>query len=444
MIATEFQDQVTGIFMNFGATGYLYLVLDFPTPLDAGALALATRRLLDAEPVLGCRFDDSEETPVWRRRADLDTNSGFALIETGDIEGETTKFVATVFDPRTGDNMAVRLLRRTGDGAIGDGAGGDRLILCVSHTVADGGAAVMVLERLATLYSGIVADPAFQLPPNPAPRDSFGWLANFSLRDKMKVVRRDLGELPRLMRRQQGFLRSRAQFAATPRVRPILARMVVPAERLATIDAAAKAHGLSRNDMLLGGFARAFVAFCHGDPGRPLQIIMPVNLRRYAETESRPAICNLGGISNIFIEPNLGKAFGDTVQRVDRDMERQRKSFMGAANPYTAKMLASLSYARKRRTLDRMMEAGMKKPVPPTFTNVGRIQERRIRFAGTAPTGVTLYGTPLPLPIVVVAVVEYAGSLILTMPYYQDDYPPGAVEHFLADIVNSIETNRDE
>ena len=68
------------------------------------------------------------------------------------------------------------------------------------------------------------------------------------------------------------------------------------------------------------------------------------------------------------------------------------------------------------------------------------MRERRLRFAGATPDHVTLYGTPLPLPIVVVAAMEYGRAMTLTMSYYQDDYPAGAVEGFLADIAGCIET----
>ena len=431
-IPAEFQDQVTRIFATFGATGCLYLVLDFAEALDPHVLALTTRRLLDAEPVLGCRFDDSGAVPVWRPRDDLDADSGFAMLNNvADVEAETAKFSGATADAVLDRNVAVRLLRH---------AGGDRLIMGVSHVVADGGAMVMAMERFAALYTGIAANPDFQMPANTAGRGSFAWLANFSLKDKLKVVWRDLGDMRRLARRHEGFQRPRAAFDAAARTHPALASVSISAERLDEIDAAARAVGMSRNDLLLAGFARAFMAFCKGNATRPLQIVVPVNLRRYAEVETRAAICNLGGIANVFIEPDLGRTFRDTLDRVGREMARHRDSFMGAANPYTARPFAALAFARKRRILDRMMQKGLDKPAPPTFTNVGHMRERRLRFAGATPDHVTLYGTPLPLPIVVVAAMEYGRAMTLTMSYYQDDYPAGAVEGFLADIAGCIET----
>ena len=204
--------------------------------------------------------------------------------------------------------------------------------------------------------------------------------------------------------------------------------------------AAAKARGVSRNDLLMAGFARAFVTFCRGDPRRPLRIVMPVDLRRYAEVESRPAICNLAGVANVFIEPDLGGQFGDTLNRVTREMARHRRSFIGALNPLMVRRLSAMAYARKRRTLDRLFEQAFNKPVPPTFSNVGKIQPRRMRFAGSSPTDVALYLTPLSLPVVLVSATEYRGVMTVTMSYYLDDHPAAEVERFLAGIADGIET----
>lgn len=430
-ITMECEDQIIGILLDFGAIGFLHLVLDFDVFLDAAVLRQATRRLLDAEPVLGCRFEGNGPVPVWRRRTDLEERPGFATInEVIDLEGETAKLVNTV-DRLYCPNTRVWLLRHSG---------GDRLILSVSHAVADGIALTVALERLAELYSGLVVNPNFRLLANPASRDSFAWLTKLSFPDRIKVVVRDVTEIPRMLRRPQGFLRNRAEFDAAPRARPALAKLSVPPERLAVIDAAAKARGLSRNDMLMAGFARAFVAFCDGEAHRPLQIEIPVNLRRYTEIEHRPAICNLSRIAHIFIEPNLGARFHDTLNRIACEMLRQRKAFMGVPNPYTTKLFASLSFARKFRFMDRFLNNWMHRPVPPTFTNIKRIHESRVRFAGTSPGAVTFYVASSRKPIVIVAASEYGRSMTLTMSYDLDDYRAESVNRFLADMVDCIDT----
>jgi NRPS condensation-like uncharacterized protein len=430
VLPTEFQDQVPQIFASERATGRLYVVVDVAARLDAGRLRLATRRLLDAEPVLGCRFDDSGAVPVWRRRADLDADPGFVLQDAvTDIDRETVRIVAAEFDAVRSRTVTVDLLRH---------GAGDRLILGVSHVVADGGAVLLVLERFAALYTGLAGDPAFRLPANTAPRDSFRWLADFTLRDRLTLLWRDLREAPRMARRQQGFQRPYAAFAAAPRRRPALAKVTIPAGRLARIDAAAKAQGLSRNDMLLAGFARAFIDFCGGDPRRPLQIVMPIDMRRYAAVESRPAICNLGGIANVFITPDLGDGFADTLGRVAREMARHRAAFMGAPNPFVARLFAGMTFARKRRAIARLMRKGMDKPAPPTFTNLGQIRERRLRFGDESPDGITLYGMPLAAPLVVVAATEYRRVMTLTMSYDLDDHSAADVARFLAAIADGI------
>ena len=65
-LPAEFQDQAVRILAGLRAAGDVQTVLVFRGSLDRDRLARAVRLMLDAEPVLGCRFD--EEEPAWVRQ----------------------------------------------------------------------------------------------------------------------------------------------------------------------------------------------------------------------------------------------------------------------------------------------------------------------------------------------------------------------------------------
>ena len=71
-LPASFQDQMVQIIAEFGASGYVRMVLRFPDRLAEAVLSRAVRRLYDAEPVLACTFDARARPPRWRRRDDLD------------------------------------------------------------------------------------------------------------------------------------------------------------------------------------------------------------------------------------------------------------------------------------------------------------------------------------------------------------------------------------
>ena len=428
-LPAEFQDQMVRIFSEKGTSGNVTLSLDFDGRLDADVVRQATRVLIDGEPVLGCRMDMTGREPVWRRRADLVEVPDFRMVEAGDVEAETGAVASRPFDVDVTPNLSVVLLR---------GPQADRLLLQVNHIVADGGAAFEVAFRFAQVYSGLAQDPAFTLAPNPADRDSFAWLKPFGWRDRLRIIRRDLGDIRRMSRRHGGFRISDPQELARPGEGPNHVIVEVDKARLAEVDALAAARGATRNDLLLAGFARAYATLTGAGSDESLQLAVPNNLRRYAEVDARPAICNLGGVANIFVEPGVGATFADTADRLDREMERQRAGFMGAGNPLTMRLFAGMSYARKVAAIETMLRKGVGRAAPPAFTNVGRLAERRLRFAGTAPQGVRLYAFPIRKPLIVVAVIEYRGVLVLSACHYTSDIPSADMEQLLRGTIAEI------
>ena len=72
VLHTDLHDQLVRICTELGCAGPFIMVLPFAVPLDEARLGRAARLMLDAEPILGCRFEPDPVRPVWRRRDDLD------------------------------------------------------------------------------------------------------------------------------------------------------------------------------------------------------------------------------------------------------------------------------------------------------------------------------------------------------------------------------------
>ena len=425
----EFQDAVTQIFADRGTTGNLTFVLDFEVSLNVDILRRAVRLLLDAEPILGCFLDRSAKEPVWRRRDDLDVDPGFLVVK-GDVpENATDPVLTEQWRIETARNLETVLRQRPP---------GDRLYLKVSHVIADGTGMVDVAARLAQIYSGLLKDPDFRLPPNTAPRDSFAWLKEFKLRQKLRIITRDLGEIRHLTAKRAGLSLCDPQQLQRPTRDSRQVSLVVGPERLEEIDALARDRGSTRNDMLLAGFARSYARFADADQSCLLQIAIPNNLRRFAEVQSRPAINNLAGVANLFVRPNLGSDFGETLDRVSSDMQRLRGAFMGAGNPMFMWMLNIMSFDRKGRAIDSMLGKAVGKAVPPVLTSIGRVRERRLKFGDVTPGAIQLAPFPLRSPLVVVANLEYRGSLIFSSGFAGEDYTEDSMNRLLSDITDEI------
>ncbi|MEN6478369.1 MAG: hypothetical protein ABFD20_01875, partial [Anaerolineales bacterium] len=158
----------------------------------------------------------------------------------------------------------------------------------------------------------------------------------------------------------------------------ILVARELPAGRLETVRAYAKAHGVTVNDVFLAAHYRAVYRLAQPPAGTPLTLMTHVNHRRRLPDRQAGAIANLAQPALVNIGTELGATFDDTVALVHAAMERvKQEPPMLAMLVLGAKMRSPLF----RRRLQRKMAA---RPRPrrgagaPPFNNIGQIDPTRL------------------------------------------------------------------
>ena len=426
----EFQDEIVAITTQLRISGPVILVMRFSSRLDPERLARAARLLIDAEPILGCRFTMTAAGPVWRRRDDADAVAWFEHAVAAD-HAAAVRAVLGAEEPMDGRNLVIRLF------SLPDG---DTLAVTVSHVVADGTAGYECAYRLAALYTALRDDPAHRPEPNPASRDSFEWLAGFTFRHKARTLWRDLAELRHVGRRSMGvtFAHGLDAWMTLPRSTPCFVERRIEPHELDAIDRLAAAHGCGRMDVLVAGLARAFTDFADGRPGQAFRVILPSNLRRFTPGARRPSIRNMAGVATMTFDPARAAGFARTLQAAAREAARIKHGLSGAMNPVAVALLRGMSFARKQRMLEGVVRRSLHQPAPPTFTNVGRLHEGRVRFDGPGPDSVMLVGGAYPMPLLVLGGVEYRRSLNLAIAFQEAGMPKARMQAFIDDVVKQI------
>ncbi len=410
-LPAEFQDEVVQIISELGLSGYIRLLIDYPVRLDEARLSIALRRLLDAEPVLGCRFVLEQGKPVWQRRDDLDQIANCPVAVGEDVDGITAPLLAERFVPYNSPNLSAVLIRSSSQP-------GDRLLLRVSHGVADGTAALDVAIALADLYTRLGGDPEYRPAPNDASRDSFLWMKNFKLRDRLELLLHDLKYLPAAFGPRRGLVADAETFLAhIETLEPAYQTLRFDAHRLAELDRYAHEHQATLNDIFLAAFFRAFDAFCPYPAEARLELVMPTNLRRYAPLQRRPAIRNLAGTTYIRLAAGLGATFTDTLAKIRRETLRHKQRLLGTEGQLATLWLARASFASKQKLIHRQILRDLKRPAPPVLTNLGHVQAHKLSCDGTAPTGLAIYGEASPAPVFLSALVRMDDSLSFTVSY---------------------------
>ncbi|WP_159997445.1 hypothetical protein [Roseomonas sp. 18066] len=409
-------------------SGLIHLFLGWPAaapPPDAARLARAARLLVDAEPVLACRLlPEGRDGLRWHRHPDIDAIPWFEAIEASDRDAAIRQVIGAE-EPAEGRNLILRLAR------LGDG--GWLLALSVNHVVADGAAVYDCAYRLAALHDALAADPAHHPAPNLSSRDSYEWMANFSGRHWLRVLRRDLGELRQAGTRTLGLSgpADLAGWLAAPRDAPAYAAVTIEPARLAALDRQAVALGASRLELLVAALARSFHAMLDAQGPAAFRVILPGNLRRYAGASRQPAIRNMSGMAAMTFTVDPATPFATTLAAARAEGARLKRGLAGATNPLAVGVMRRLGRRRLDAMLQGVVARGLARPSPPTFTNVGRLAEPRLRFGGVLPQDAMLLTMAFPRPLLLITGTEFRRALTLAIGFQAEGWSSARMQPLL-------------
>jgi NRPS condensation-like uncharacterized protein len=422
----DLQAQIIRLTSEVGCAGPVLLVMTFEDRLDPTRLARAARLLLDAEPMLGCRFVTGPGRPHWRRRDDLDTSAWCFVRETDDPDAVLRELMTPVPE-HVERTFRLHLLRRPD---------GDTLVMWITHMLADAYAARECAGLLGEIYTRLREEPGYRPETNPAAPMPDSWMRTISLRDKLRILRRDIADAREGRGMIHSFDRDFATFARTPPTGADFVKVRIGPNVLTAIDRAARQRGNTRNELLTASFLRAFADFSPRGPTAKAQVALTVDLRRFAPRVPQLRTYSMVGMTRVTVRYELGDPFDATLAQVKAVLDRQKKALMGAANPLLVGLFNRLPPRRVQAMIRGMARKTIDRPMAPNFSNAGRAEPDALRFDGTAPRDCGLVVFPAGLPLFMVTAMEYAGTLTLTCCFQPTDLAPDAVRGFLERVVN--------
>ena len=324
----DLQAQIIRLTSEIGCAGPVLFVMTFEGRLDPTRLTRAARLLLDAEPMLGCRFVTGPGRPYWRRRDDLDTDTWCLVRETDDPDAVLRELMTPVPEhiERT---FRLHLLRRPD---------GDTLVMWVTHMLADAYAARQCAGLLGEIYSRLREEPGYRPETNPATPMPDSWMRTISFGDALGILRRDVADAREGRGMVHSFDRDFATFARTPPTGADFVKVRIGPNALAAIDRAARQGGNTRNELLTASFLRAFSDFASRGPTAKAQVALTVDLRRFAPRVPQLRTYSMVGMTRVTVRYAAGDPFDTTLKQVKAVLDRQKKALMGAANPLMVRM----------------------------------------------------------------------------------------------------------
>ena len=392
--------------------------------LDADRLARAVRLSFDAEPVVGCAFRTDERRAYWERLPHFDGTTISVHENVADPDEMMRSFQAVPLEDE-GPQAGVALFRAAERDVLG---------VKISHVVGDGRAAKQYAYLLASIYSRLGVDAEFAPVPNlrtrPSGRDVWANLTASQRREARKAKSWTSPTWPAPESTSAG--------------KGLTYRwLTLPPEQFALLKAYGADRGCTVNDMMLTAVLRACISRLNPPVGVPLSLMYTADLRRYLPDAAGLPVCNLSISGSLDIERVNDESFEDTLRRVHQRMQRWAEMCHGAGPLASAERVAGLGYRITERLLGLAFRAGGasdKSPQKtyPWFTNIGVIDDARLRFDDVAPDSGFMFGPGADGVSIVPVVSTYRDALTVCMGYGDSDENTQLVEGLLSSIAGEI------
>ena len=340
-------------------------------------------------PVMGCSFSVGGKRPQWNPQK----FSGNAFVQMippePDEETAEGRFLTSAIDIGAGPQVKAGIIRKQD---------GDTLCVLVNHMVCDGGGFKEYLYLVCILYNGLCEGKSPKIPL-PATRSIRPVFAAFSLFERIRLSLPPW-ELPSSAR-QNGYA------LQGDRACPFICKREIAVNGLDAIKRRAGENGATVNDMLLAAYARIL---CRILKRREILFPCPVDLGKYLTAGTQRGICNL--TSNYICNVHIGEddPFETTLRQVSAQM-RSQKASDGCLKP--VKLLSAsfqlLPFHILQKTFDRVFTI----PVI-SYTNLGILDENRLRFNDAEITGAFLTGAIKYVPYFQMAASTFRGKMTLT------------------------------
>lgn len=350
-------------------------LIEFDGEPDADRLVAAIGGLIEAFPLLKCRYDRANNAFVENGRLTAES-----LLKRDDAAGRQTLLTES---PDT-DETLIRLILSK-----------NLLSVVVSHLVCDGSGFKTLLYLLCDFYNGKTGG-------------DFSFLMNREFSQVTENLKPTAGTTAKMLFSMLGGYKNKRIYEKTDREQEFLAERRIDAETMSRARGKAKRLGATLNDVFLTAYARAI-----GKSYRRRKINLPctVDLRKYAK--GNVGIANLTGTYTLNVKIGADESFSESLSAVSRKMRKQK----GAKNDIAGPMLLVSEY--EKTTLEKFLKlyGGMNTSAFTDYTNLGTFDADRLFFDGTPIRSAVFYGGLSKAPCFQIAVSSFRGETVLSAAF---------------------------
>ncbi|HOT03585.1 MAG TPA: hypothetical protein PK069_05350 [Methanolinea sp.] len=357
----------------------MHLVVKLDGRLDEGRLRHAAERVMEAEPLLACRFVEAAE-PYWEAIPSFRPESVFSVAgQGGDSEPALREVLTGRIDPGAGPQAHFDLVQ-------GDT---DLLIISVNHSVCDARGIQHVSSLCARAYRALGKNSVFS-PSRRFPCDrSFQPLIS-ALSAEERAVARDCCD-------DQSAEWGLPWEPGVPGTPAYSVRTIEPPLFVA-VKAYSRTHGVSVNDILLAAFFASVKREIPHQEDRDYPVLTSTDLRRVHPGIESPAVANLSVAFEVWLPAGIPGRPDDLVLEAHRAMDEKKRLRAGIGSAIRLEEMFSSGFGPVREHLLETKRRSRIEGYPknPFISNIGILPHPCVDF-----------GDPQTMAACVIPPVEY-------------------------------------
>jgi len=416
---------------RYGITNFqIQTIMKLDGRLDFDKLSRAVRLSVDAEPVLGCRFVESNP-PYWKRLDNIDNVKFCSFEETDNVDEAIQQFLESPLDMDNDPMVKVGLIRSDAH---------DTLCVKLNHTCSDGAGAKEYLQLLSEIYSCIY-NKNDNFIPKPSIRNSKDHeklFCELGIKNPSSPWHSSPeGSIPLWIFPWKNKQKDNISIAVCR----------LTSDEFDEISRYAKSKGATINDLVLTAFYRSMFKKSNSPYGVPMHIALTVDLRRFLPDKKADAIRNFSGGIDTKLSRKVHETFEGTLYRVIHRMNKAKKGRPGLENALAAERIEKLNFrqfrtyfkaASKISKIASLLPYNFVTVCAPGLSNLGIISKKLLKFGDKTVIDAYVVAPAIHAPGFLLVVSTYNKILTLTVCYYKTTISRNYVESLLNRIKDEL------
>lgn len=384
----------------------LHCVIEFDNHIDENCLKKAVYMSTWVFPLVTCRFVEKHSPPYWES-CNFTTDDFVKIVETENVHEEIEKCIVQKTYTFKGPQLKINIIRSNTY---------DCLCIIINHMLCDAAGFKDYLYIVSSIYSNLKSNPAYTPNFQISSRSVKQVLDNFGDLDKVKIF---------FSSSQLSKYKGDVYFTLEgDNNSSFIVIHKITENRFKFIKKYAEETKTTINDIVLAAYIRALHKELHCSH---IALPCPVDLRRYIPERKAEGICNLTSNMVCDIGKDIGKDYKETLLKVKKSMEHEKKSFSCLKGPMMLEIIFSILPYKFAKSL---VSKTFHNP-PIAMTNIGIIDEKRLSFYGTKIKDAYITGSIKYKPYFQVALTTFNNKMTFSINFYGTQKDKEKIHSFL-------------